>query len=96
MGATLAIYVAAMLVGLAKFKRFANVHSYSSRIASVPLYAFMARTLIAEHYAPILLCFAVGLFTVSSTERLPLLLTSTEATDPVGSALLVWRARGRK
>ncbi len=93
MAAAVALYVSALFVGLAKFGRFANLHLYSSRIASVPLYAFMVHSLLAEHYDPILLYIALGLFIISSTERLLLLLTSSTVTEHMGSILLIRRAR---
>jgi len=95
MGSAVALYAAAMLVGLVRFKRFANLHLYSSKIASVPLYIFMMHTLIVERYTPVLLYTAAGLFIVSSIERLLILCTSTDVTENIGSVLLIWRRRSK-
>jgi len=95
MSSALGLYALAILVGLVKFRRFANLHLYSSRIASVPLYIFLIHALLAQHYQPLLLYIGMGMFIVSSTERLLLLLSSADVTPHMGSVLLAWRARSR-
>lgn len=85
---------ASLGVGLVKFRRFANLHLQSSRIASVFQYAFVVDALAAPPYEPVLLYAAATLGIVSSLETLVLQLTRSDVNEHVGSILLAAR-RGR-
>lgn len=43
------VYFSYLLLGGIKFKRFANLHLYSSKAASVPMYLFVSHALIFDH-----------------------------------------------
>lgn len=85
------LYVTALLVGLLKFKRFANLHLQSSRIGSVALCLFVAHTFIAPQYSPLLFYVAMGMFVLSEAECLLIQLVCTEVDEHMGSILFVLR-----
>jgi CDP-diacylglycerol--glycerol-3-phosphate 3-phosphatidyltransferase len=89
------IYFSYLLLGGIKFKRFANLHLYSSKAASVPMYLFMSHALIADHYSRILFYIAAAMFLVSSGESFLLLLVCNEVNEHMGSLFLVWQRRKR-
>jgi CDP-diacylglycerol--glycerol-3-phosphate 3-phosphatidyltransferase len=89
-GLAIALYLASMLVGIVKFKRFANLHLESSRLGSIPLTAFVVHTFVADHYSPLLLYIAVGVFMISSAEGLLLQLLSRQVDEHMRSIVLVW------
>jgi phosphatidylglycerophosphate synthase len=61
---------ASLAVGLARHRRFANLHLRSSRIACVAQYAFLVDAFVASSYSPLLLYLAAGLGIYSSAETL--------------------------
>lgn len=81
-------------VGLVKFRRFANLHLQSSRIACVFQYAFVVHALAAPPYEPVLLYVAAVLGIVASLETLVLQLARSDVNEHLGSILLAVR-RGR-
>jgi phosphatidylglycerophosphate synthase len=84
---------ASLGVGLVKFRRFANLHLQSSRIASVFQYAFVVDALAAPPYQPILLYAAASLGIVSSLETLVLQLLRDEVNEHLGSMLFALRRK---
>lgn len=89
-----ALTYASLGVGLVKFRRFANLHLQSSRIACVFQYAFVVDALAAPPYEPVLLYAAASLGIVASLETLVLQLVRNDVNEHLGSILLVAR-RGR-
>jgi cardiolipin synthase (CMP-forming) len=89
----IALYFSSMLLGVIKFKRFANLHLYSSKASSVVMYLFVSDSLILERYSHTLFYIAAIMFIVSLTERLALQLLFTEVDEHMGSIFLVWRHR---
>jgi phosphatidylserine synthase len=89
----IALYVTALLVGLIKFRRFANLHLQSARIGAVAIYIFASHAFIADQYSPLLFYIAVGMFMLSDAEGLLLQLICTEVDEHMGSILLVVRRR---
>lgn len=87
----LSLYISAMLVGLVKFKRFGNLHLYSSKAAAIPMYLFFSQALIFAPYSPLLLYLAVGLNIISDSESILLLLFSSRVDEHMGSALFLLR-----
>ena len=65
-----ALTYASLAVGLIKFRRFANLHLQSSRIACVFQYAFVVGALAAPPYEPVLFYAAAALGILSSLETL--------------------------
>ena len=89
-----ALTYASLGVGLIKFRRFANLHLQSSRIACVFQYAFVVGALAAPPYEPILFYAAAGLGILSSLETLVLQLVREDVNEHLSSILLDAR-RGR-
>lgn len=87
------LYFSYILVGLIKFKQFANLHLYSTRIAALALYFFIPFTLIAGQYNPALFQIAIVLFIISSIECLAVLLLISEFSDHLGSLIYVLKRK---
>jgi len=87
------LYFSSLLLGAVKFKRFANLHLYSSKAASVAMYLFVSHALIADHYSPVLFYIATAMFLVSSIEGLLLQLVCSQVNEHMGSLLLVLQRR---
>ncbi len=85
------LYFSSLLLGLIKFRRFANLHLYSSKVSSVFMYLFISHAFIAAHYSPLLFYIATGMFVVTSAESLALQLISSKVDAHMGSIILVWR-----
>jgi phosphatidylglycerophosphate synthase len=74
-----------LALGLFKFRRLANLHLQSSRIACVVQYAFLVDAFAAPPYQPALLYAAAAMGIVSSLETLTLQLTSSRVDEHVFS-----------
>lgn len=85
------LYISSLLLGVIKFRRFANLHLQSARIGSVVLYLFAAHALIADQYSPLFFYLAAGMFVLSSTESLLLQLICSEVNEHMGSIFFVLR-----
>jgi phosphatidylglycerophosphate synthase len=90
------LYFTALLVGLLKFRRFANLHLQSARIGAVAIYAFASHAFIANHYSPLLFYIAVGIFMLSDAEGLLLQLICAQVDEHMGSILFFVRRRSAK
>lgn len=87
------IYVAAVAVGLLKFRRLPNLHLYSSKLAGGLLYAFAVITLLTGSYNRLLLALAAATFVVSCAETVAGQLLFSAVDARMGSVLLVRRMR---
>jgi phosphatidylglycerophosphate synthase len=76
-----------LVLGLVKFRRVANLHLRSSRIACVAQYAFGVDALLAPPYQPGLFYAAAVLGIVSSLETLVLQLVRSSVHERHGSLL---------
>jgi phosphatidylglycerophosphate synthase len=81
------INLASFLVGLIKFRRFANLHLYLTKLTSVFLYIFITHAFLTGRYSPFLFLLAMVFYIISSTESLILQLTSKEVNQHMGSLL---------
>ena len=90
---TLFAYLAAVGVGVVKFRRLPNLHLYSSRLAGGLLYAFAVITLITARYDGLLLAVAAGAFMVACVETFAGQLLFSIVDANVGSVLLARRRR---
>jgi phosphatidylglycerophosphate synthase len=88
-----ALTYASLGVGLVKFRRFANLHLQSSRIACVFQYAFVVDALAVPPYEPVLFYAAAVLGILSSLETLVLQLARDDVNEHLGSILLAARRR---
>lgn len=91
--AGITLYLLYMFVGFIKFRQFANLHLYSTRIAAVMLYLFIPFTLIMGQYNSTLFQIAVMVFIISAIECLAVLLIISEFSDHLGSLVFVLRRR---
>jgi phosphatidylglycerophosphate synthase len=82
-----AITYASLAVGLVKFRRFANLHLQSARLACVVQYAFLVDAFVAPPCEPALLYAAAAAGIVSSLESLVLQLTRDEVDEHAGSVV---------
>jgi phosphatidylglycerophosphate synthase len=87
-----AVTYASLVVGLVKFRRLANLHLQSARLACVVQYAFLVDAFAAAPYEPILLYAAAGAGIVASLESLALQLRRSRVDEHLGS-LVQARAR---
>lgn len=87
------LYFASLLLGGFKFKRFANLHLYSSKAASVALHLFVSHALIVNQYSRIFFYIAAVMFIVSSSETFILQLVSRRVDEHMGSLILVLQRR---
>ncbi|HUF37964.1 MAG TPA: CDP-alcohol phosphatidyltransferase family protein [Anaerolineales bacterium] len=85
--AAVLINLASLLVGWRKFRRFANLHLYSSKAAAAAAYIFFIHAfLIGDHRG--LFYLATGLYILSSIEALVLQLSRSVVDENSGSILL--------
>lgn len=89
----IAFYFSSLLLGGIKFKRFANLHLYSKKAASVAMYLFVSHALIVDHYSQILFYVAVSMFLLSSIESFLLQLICSHVDEHMGSLILVLKRR---
>ncbi len=89
------LFFASLLVGLVKFKRFANLHLYSSKAAAVVMYLFLGISLMLPGYSHLLFYVAAAAFIVSSAEALLLQLLFSHVNERMGSVLLALQRRGK-
>ena len=85
------LYPAGMLVGLIKFKRFANLHLYSGKLYGGLQIIFISHAFLFEGYFRWLFLLMVGVFIFSRLETLYLLLTRDRVDERMGSVFLVYR-----
>jgi phosphatidylglycerophosphate synthase len=87
--AAVVLYAASMLLGAVKFRRFANLHLYSSKAASIPMYLFFSSALVMGRYSRWLFFVAAGMFIASCVERLLVLLASSHVDEHIGSIVFM-------
>jgi phosphatidylglycerophosphate synthase len=91
------LYPAGMLVGLIKFKRFANLHLYSGKLYGGLQIIFISHAFLFEGYSRWLFFLMVGVFIFSRLETLILLLSRDRVDEHMGSLFLVyWRRRAER
>ena len=86
----LGLNLLALLIGLIKFKRFANLHLYLSKTASPLLFVFMAHTFLFGQYSVVLLYIACIGIIVAYTETIVLLLVRERVDEHIGSLLFLY------
>jgi cardiolipin synthase len=85
----ISLYLSSMAVGLLKFRRFGNLHLYSSKAAGVMMFLFAAYTFMTEGYSDWLFIPTLLAFCLSSLETLLLQLHCDLVNAHMGSILLV-------
>ena len=82
-----AITYASLVLGVVKFRRVANLHLQSARLACVVQYAFLVDAFVAPPCEPVLLYAAAVAGIVSSLESLVLQLTRSRVDEHARSLL---------
>jgi phosphatidylglycerophosphate synthase len=88
--AWVAVTYASLFLGLIRFRRFANLHLYSSKIAGLAQYVFLVDTFVSPGYHVAMLYAAAGLGILSSAETLVLQIVRPRVDEHMGSILLVF------
>jgi hypothetical protein len=83
----LGLNLLALVVGLVKFRRFANLHLYLSKAASPLFFVFMVHTFLFGQYSVVLLTIACVWIIVAYTETIILLLVRDSVDEHIGSLL---------
>ena len=91
--AAIGVYFTSLAVGLLKFKRFGNLHLYSSRYGSILMIVFAVYTFLAPQYSVLLLILALTSSIISSSETLFLQLMLNRVNEHLGSVFLVFARR---
>ena len=86
---TIAVYFTSILVGLIKFRRFGNLHLFTSKYGSLITFPFAVHTFIAPQYSQVLYYLAMVSSLVSSSETLILQLWLDRVDEHLGSIFLV-------
>lgn len=89
-----ALTYASLGVGLVKFRRFANLHLQSARVACVFQYAFVVDALVAPPHERALFYAAAVLGIAASLEALVLQLVRSDVDEHLGSLLAATRRGG--
>ncbi|MDH5507912.1 MAG: CDP-alcohol phosphatidyltransferase family protein [Anaerolineae bacterium] len=84
---TLALAAASLLLGYAKFRRFANLHLYSSKIAAWIVMVFLIPPFFSFEISLSVFYFAVGVYILSTIESIWILLTRSTVDENIGSIL---------
>ena len=85
------LYPAGMLVGLIKFKRFANLHLYSGKLYGGLQIIFISHAFLFEGYSRFLFLLMVSVFIFSRLETLVLLFGRDRVDEHMGSLYHVYR-----
>jgi phosphatidylglycerophosphate synthase len=85
------MYASAMSVAWLKFRRFGNLHLYSSKVAGVLMYLFAMVTFMRGRYNAPLFYLTATAHIVSSTEALLVELLHERVDEHMGSLLLARR-----
>jgi CDP-diacylglycerol--glycerol-3-phosphate 3-phosphatidyltransferase len=85
----LGVGAAALAVGWFKFRRFGNLHLYSTKAAGVMAYVFSCALLILGDVNELLWYVTIGACIVASTETLLVQLLRTEVDEHIGSIVRV-------
>ena len=88
------LYPAGILIGLIKFKRYANLHLYSGKLYGFLQIVFISHAFLFEGYSRLLFFIMVGVFIFSRLETLIILLSRDRVDEHMGSIIrLYWRGR---
>ncbi|MFQ5857807.1 MAG: CDP-alcohol phosphatidyltransferase family protein [Anaerolineae bacterium] len=89
------VYASSLLVGWLKFRRFGDLHLYSSKAGGLVGYVFIIHALLFGYHQG-LFYVAIGMFTLSSTETLVIQLIRSDVDDNRGSILLNFMVRSHE
>lgn len=81
-----------LAVGWVRFRRFGDVHLYSTKAASLVAYLFVVYLLLFDEYSPMFFYVAIGAGFLAAAETLLVYLTRGDPNERIGSILL--RRRG--
>jgi phosphatidylglycerophosphate synthase len=86
----LGLNLVSLLIGLIKFKRFANLHLYTSKAASPLFFVFMVHTFLFPRYSVVLLYIACIGVIIAMIESITLLLMRDQVNEHIGSLLFLY------
>jgi phosphatidylglycerophosphate synthase len=89
----LALYLLFLLLGWVRFRRLANLHLYSAKVAATAGYVFLIHAFLFEYSRPLYYVTA-GMFVLTNVEGLLLLLTRSAVDEHTGSILIPPRREG--
>jgi cardiolipin synthase len=84
------LHALSLLLGWLKFKRFGNLHLYSSKAAALTAYVFLIHAFVFSYHQG-LFYIAVGIYILCSTEALILQLTRSYVDEHIGSIISGFR-----
>ena len=86
----LGLNLLALLIGILKFKRIANLHLYLAKAVYLFFFIFMAHAFLFGQYSKVLLFIACIGVIVAYTETIVLLLTRDRVDEHIGSLLFLY------
>lgn len=89
------LYLVMMVVAWTKFRRFADLHLYSSKVSATLLIVFEAHTFIFEGYNQDLFLIVVSISILSLIELFILFFTQDQVDEHMGSVVRVYLMKKR-
>ena len=86
---SLSCYAVFLIVGMIKFRRFANLHLYSSKTSTTLLYIFVVHAFLFGGYNRTMFIIAASVSVVAALEGILIQLTSKEIDEHIGSLVLL-------
>ena len=86
---SLSCYAVFLIVGIIKFRRFANLHLYSSKTSTTLLYIFVVHAFLFGGYNRTMFIIAASVSVVAALEGILIQLTSKEIDEHIGSLVLL-------
>ncbi len=86
---SLLFYAMFLIVGLIKFRRFANLHLYSSKASTTVLYIFLVHAFLFAGYNRGLFIFVAIISIISALEGLLIQISTKNVNENMGSVFLV-------
>lgn len=79
-----------LLIGIWYFRRFANLHLYTTKVAAIVCGFFTIHTFLADKYSPYFFYVAMGVFILSNVEAIAIQLTHSRINEHMGTILFDW------
>jgi len=86
----LGVYGTFLLVGAVKFRRFANLHLYLSKAASLIAYLFLVHALLTGSYSRAFFILTASVSILSNTEGIAALLILSQVDEHMGSLVFLY------
>jgi len=86
----LGFYGIFLLVGVVKFQRFANLHLYLSKVATLLAYLFLVHALLTGRYSRGLFIFTASVSILSNIEGIAIQLILSKVDEHLGSLVFLY------